>query len=69
MSLVRLRQQQALKQEAEGREQASHSTQRETRDRFNQAHTMLSKLYDWFTGGFDTKDLQDAKALLEELSH
>jgi predicted ATPase len=32
-----------------------------------QAHKMLSKLYNWFTEGFDTKDLQEAKALLEEL--
>jgi len=24
-------------------------------------------VYDWFTEGFDTKDLKDAKALLEEL--
>jgi hypothetical protein len=28
---------------------------------------MLSALYDWFTEGFDTKDLQEAKALLEDL--
>ncbi len=33
------------------------------------ARTMLSNLYHWFTEGFDTKDLQDAKALLDELSH
>jgi hypothetical protein len=31
------------------------------------AHEMLSELYGWFTEGFDTKDLQEAKALLEEL--
>ena len=30
---------------------------------------MLSEIYHWFTEGFDTKDLQEAKALLEELSH
>jgi predicted ATPase len=29
---------------------------------------MLSKLYGWFTEGFNTKDLKEAKALLEELS-
>jgi hypothetical protein len=29
---------------------------------------MLAEVYDWFTEGFDTKDLQEAKALLEELS-
>ena len=32
-----------------------------------EAHQMLSDIYDWFTEGFDTKDLQEAKALLEEL--
>ena len=34
-----------------------------------EAHLMLSEIYGWFTEGFDTKDLQEAKALLEELSH
>ena len=29
---------------------------------------MLSDIYGWFTEGFDTKDLKEAKALLEELS-
>jgi hypothetical protein len=28
---------------------------------------MLAEIYDWFTEGFDTPDLQEAKALLEEL--
>jgi hypothetical protein len=28
---------------------------------------MLVEIYIWFTEGFDTKDLQGAKALLEEL--
>jgi DNA-binding winged helix-turn-helix (wHTH) protein/predicted ATPase len=32
-----------------------------------EAHQMLSKTYGWFTEGFDTKDLRDAKALLDEL--
>jgi predicted ATPase len=32
------------------------------------AHQMLSKIYNWFTEGFDTKDLQEARALLEELN-
>ena len=27
----------------------------------------LAEIYDWFTEGFDTADLNDAKALLEEL--
>jgi len=34
-----------------------------------EAHKLLSEVYNWFTEGFDTKDLQEAKALLEELSH
>jgi hypothetical protein len=28
----------------------------------------LSVAYGWFTEGFDTRDLKDAKALLEELA-
>jgi class 3 adenylate cyclase/predicted ATPase len=33
-----------------------------------EAHNTLSEVYGWFTEGFDTKDLQEAKALLEELT-
>jgi predicted ATPase len=33
-----------------------------------EAHKMLADIYNWFTEGFDTKDLQEAKALLEELA-
>ena len=34
----------------------------------NQAmHQLLAESYSWFTEGFDTADLQAAKALLEEL--
>jgi hypothetical protein len=29
---------------------------------------MLSEIYGWFTEGFDTKDLQEAKVLLAELA-
>jgi hypothetical protein len=29
---------------------------------------MLGEVYGWFTEGFDTADLKDAKALLDELS-
>jgi predicted ATPase len=32
-----------------------------------QARHMLAEIYGWFSEGFDTKDLQEAKALLEEL--
>jgi predicted ATPase len=33
-----------------------------------EAHHLLSEIYGWFTEGFDTRDLQEAKALLEELA-
>ena len=33
-----------------------------------EAHKLLSEIYNWFTEGFDTKDLQEAQALLEEVS-
>jgi predicted ATPase len=32
-----------------------------------QAHEVLAPLYGWFTEGFDTRDLKEAKVLLEEL--
>ena len=31
------------------------------------AYELLAPVYGWFTEGFDTKDLQEAKALLVEL--
>jgi predicted ATPase len=33
----------------------------------DEAHSMLTEIYNWFTEGFDTADLKEAKALLEEL--
>jgi len=33
-----------------------------------EAQQMLAEIYNWFTEGFDTKDLKESKALLEELS-
>jgi hypothetical protein len=33
-----------------------------------EAYDLLAPIYGWFTEGFDTADLQEAKALLEELS-
>jgi predicted ATPase len=33
----------------------------------DEARTMLAEIYEWFTEGFDTADLIDAKALLDEL--
>jgi predicted ATPase len=37
-------------------------------DKRAEAHQLLAEIYGWFTEGFDTPDLQDAKALLEELA-
>ncbi|HJY81008.1 MAG TPA: hypothetical protein VKK81_08000 [Candidatus Binatia bacterium] len=36
--------------------------------RKDKAQQMLSEIYDWFIEGFDTKDLQGAKVLLDELA-
>jgi tetratricopeptide (TPR) repeat protein len=38
-------------------------------DRKNEAHATLANIYNWFTEGFDTADLKDAKALLNELAN
>jgi hypothetical protein len=32
-----------------------------------EAQALLAPVYGWFTEGFDTADLQEAKTLLEEL--
>jgi adenylate cyclase len=32
------------------------------------ARELLAEVYGWFTEGFDTADLQEAKALLEALT-
>jgi predicted ATPase len=34
-----------------------------------EARQILAEIYGWFTEGFDTADLKEAKALLQELSH
>jgi predicted ATPase len=36
--------------------------------RHAKARELLTPIYDWFSEGFDTADLQEAKALLEELA-
>ncbi len=61
MSLVRLRHLQAT--------HAAPNTQHVSRNRLTEALTMLSAVYHWFTEGFDTQDLRDAKALLKGFSH
>jgi predicted ATPase len=35
--------------------------------RRTEAHDLLAPVYGWFTEGFDTQDMKEAKALLEEL--
>ena len=39
-----------------------------TQGRRDEARAMLAEIYNWFTEGFDTADLKEAKALLDELS-
>jgi len=34
----------------------------------NEARELLVPIYGWFTEGFDTRDLKEAKALLQELA-
>jgi predicted ATPase len=36
-------------------------------DKRDEARDLLAPVYNWFTEGFDTRDLVDAKALLEQL--
>ena len=81
ISLTHLWQQQTLRQgtksngqrgkskgeSASNGEQESRNTQHEAHAKLNEAHQLLSDIYNWFTEGFDTKDLREAKALLDEL--
>jgi tetratricopeptide (TPR) repeat protein len=48
---------------------AMHLARLASQGRADEARTMLAEIYNWFTEGFDTQDLKDAKALLDELSH
>jgi predicted ATPase/class 3 adenylate cyclase len=60
----------ARKQSAKSWElRATMSLARLLRDsgRRDEARSMLAEIYNWFTEGFDTADLKDAKALLDEL--
>ena len=49
---------------------ASMSLARLWRDqgKVQQARELLAPVYGWFTEGFDTRDLKEAKALLDELA-
>ena len=65
-ALAVARQQQAKSWEL----RAAMSLARLWRDRgkVQQARELLAPVYGWFTEGFDTRDLKEAKALLEELA-
>ena len=39
----------------------------QSQDKRQDAYDLLAPVYGWFTEGFDTADLKDAKALLAEL--
>ena len=39
------------------------------RGKRDEARDLLAPIYGWFTEGFDTLDLKEAKALLDELQH
>ena len=64
-ALAIARQQQAKSWEL----RASMSLARLWRDqgKVQEARELLARVYGWFTEGFDTRDLKEAKALLEEL--
>ena len=55
-------------QRARRKKSRVRSQEQEARTGLAEEHEMLSEVYEWFTKGFDTKDLQEAKALLEELA-
>ena len=65
-ALAVARQQQAKSWEL----RASMSLARLWRDqgKVQQARELLAPIYGWFTEGFDTLDLKDAKALLDQLA-
>jgi predicted ATPase len=65
LALAVARQQQAKSWE----QRAAVSLARLWRDqgKVQQARELLAPVYGWFTEGFDTRDLKEAKALLEQL--
>jgi predicted ATPase len=74
MSLVRLRQQQAAALGSCHADCASRTTQHASPTalpiacrHLAEARELLEEVYDWFTEGFDTKDLREAEALIVTL--
>ena len=64
-ALTVARQQQAKSLELRG--SMSLSRLRRAQGKVREARDLLSPVYEWFTEGFDTRDLKEAKALLDEL--
>ena len=70
-SLFRARASVARQQQAKSWElRAAMSLARLWRDqgKVREARELLAPVYGWFTEGFDTRDLKEAKALLDELA-
>ena len=60
----------ATRQKARGfelRAATSLATLWQSQGKRDEARELLSPIYDWFTEGFDTPDMIDTKALLDEL--
>ena len=66
LGLLRRRRQQAKSLELRAATSLAHLWQQQ--GKIAEARQMLVEIYGWFTEGFDTKDLQEAKALLTELA-
>ena len=47
---------------------ATPCSQKPNQGRMSEARELLAPVYGWFTEGFETHDLKEAKALLEELA-
>jgi len=65
-SLDRARQQQAKSWEL--RTATSYARLMCDQGRIREAYDLLEPIYGWFTEGFGTKDLKEAKALLDQLT-
>jgi predicted ATPase len=65
-ALAIARRQQAKSWELRAAMSLSHLWQQQGKS--SEARELLAPIYGWFTEGFDTADLQEAKALLEELA-
>jgi predicted ATPase len=67
-ALAVARQQQAKSWELRAAMSLARLWRDQDKDKMQQARELLAPVYGWFTEGFDTRDLKEAKALLEELA-